>query len=478
MKVFKEPNPPERASGSFETLGFLDSNFHNEIKILIPGKFLVFGFFTSIKSRFDKSWNRSEEGDFRVYKIVSLEFPGYSNFERGSVKSHLFERKFNQEGFVRLKVYLSDEFSFRDQYDISEGLESIDEWSEDFISKNEIFCNLKSGYSFRCGKSHKSYFSSKNINFDQKVTHKLSFFDVKLNICCRDSLGENEHNHLKGEFSDNIANTLGQLELLTLRLCDYLSVLAGRIIDPLYYEYEILDLSGFVGGLIIPVLDYIRLNTNLHHWPGGKDLVLSTALEAFLECCPVEDRISRGLFNLKSSLSRDYSSDLQVLAVCSSIEYYFAHWFWDMSGYDFLITHEEVKQKQKEFIESNYKNGKTPALSTFLPFFLEDIEIVYEYSETLNLLDFRNKILHGGLFSESAEFLSAVQMGRHLAASILNAVLKRVSKTENKSIYDQIKTNTTTSSYLDDSHWLFVEEARQELADFKSSGRLGKYWSI
>ncbi|MEO0537946.1 MAG: hypothetical protein AAF215_29320 [Cyanobacteria bacterium P01_A01_bin.123] len=474
-KVFKKTASRKTEEGSHENLGFINQ-FKNEIKIIIPGKLVIFGFFTSIQTRLDNSRNRVESGDFAAYKIISLEFPGYVRFQENGVKHFLFDRNNEQPSYVRLKVYLSDELSFKDKYNISESL-NVDGDNDDYVVLHEVFCLLKSGYLFRCGKSRKSFSSVETVSIDQQIIYKLSFFDLKLE---RQNLMREIR--ADGEEANNFntcADVLKQLELTSMKLCDYISIIAGRIIEPIYYEYEASISGRSITGLMLPIFENIRLNTNATHWPtqNSNSSNISLMLEAFLECCPLEERVERGLFNLKSSLSKDYSSDLQILAICSSIEYFFAHWFWDLDGYNFLMNHHDVAQRKKKFVERNHADGKTPALSTYLKLFLENIEVLYNHEKTLKLLEYRHKILHGGLFSETSEFLSTIQTGRSLAAQIMNSILKAISKSDNIDIYEQIIAAPLISSYLSSSHWLDVESARNELVNFESSEILGKYWS-
>ncbi|MDB9528641.1 hypothetical protein PN498_21800 [Oscillatoria sp. CS-180] len=471
-KVFKRTASRKIEKGSHETLGFINQ-FKNETKIIIPGKLIIFGFFTSIQTKLDSSRNCVESGIFAAYEIISLEFPGYVRYQEDEMKHFLLDRNNEQPNSIRLKVYLSDEFSFKDKYNISESL-NVD----NNVVLPEVFCLLKSGYLFRCGKSRKSFSSVETVSIDQQIIYKFSFFDLKLEK--QNLMGEIK---VDGEETNNFngcADVLKQLELISMKLCDYISIIAGRVIEPIYYEYEVSISGRSINGLMLPVFEHIRLNTNATHWPtqNSSSSDLSSMLEAFLECCPLEERMERGLFNLKSSLSKDYSSGLQILAICSSIEYFFAHWFWGLSGYSFLMNHPDVAQRKKRSMEKNHADGKTPALSTYLKVFLEKIEVIYNHEETLKLLEYRHKILHGGLFSETSEFLLTIQTGRSLSAQIMNSILKSISKSDNTDVYEQIVAAPLISSYLNSSHWLDVESARNELVNFESSEILGKYWSI
>ncbi|MBW4485127.1 MAG: hypothetical protein KME14_21530 [Tildeniella torsiva UHER 1998/13D] len=354
--------------------------------------------------------------------------------------------KNGERSFTQLRAYLNDEFSSVDKiFNVKfENTPVQESEKEDFlINKESLYCCLNSGYEVKCGKKYVAHknngiFFRKNID----TLYNLSFIDIRVPV------DNKTINSSLGDISANLAILLAQhLEELLNDLCAYLSVVCGREILPIYFEYSISDQSKFIWGRIVPIWERRRIPKMSKSWPTEGIHFLGN-VTSFLECCPFNKQLSRGIGHLKLTVYES-TAELKLMAACAAIEYFYSFWFRELDGLSKLVAanHEDNKLVDKNIIKRLRKlvvskETKTPFLSTVIRFFLNDLGLDWKkYMDDSGIpffIEIRNTIVHGDFTAEDTDIFKAEDIAKKMASEILYSVLEKVTKSDDVSLYKSL----------------------------------------
>lgn len=336
----------------------------------------------------------------------------------------------DSEHFVSLRAYLNDEVSLHDKYFITEfqNMPSRkNRTSNNLIGEQNLYCALNSGYSIRCGKkyiAHKNHNVFYNNNID--TLYKLSFIDVKLSLI--NNLGIDDPKDV--EIASHLENVLNDT-------CAFLSIICVREILPIYYDYSIFTHTKYIDGYIIPVWGRRKIQKNSNSSSNQGINFLNNAI-AFLECCPINKQLSRGIQHLKLTVYES-SVELKLMASCSAIEYFYSFWFQNMDGLLKIVnessnTNPLLNLRDRDFRKLREIRPKTPFLSMVIRFFVNDLSIDWakymNADDTPMFIKVRNDLLHGNSIYDDTLIFQAEEVAQKLATAILFSIMKRNSRAD------------------------------------------------
>lgn len=394
----------------------------------------------------------------------------------------------NAGNFVRLRAYLNDEFSSFDgvfNKEFQNTAEIFEKGIQESIKKPNIYCALNSGYKVKCGKKYSAHndnniFGRRNID----TLYKLSFIDVINTL-------EN-HQKAKGlcvDSFDDHANEISSIQHLedTLnKLCAFLSIVCDYEVLPVYYDYSVYSQDKYIYGRIIPIWKRRRVARISRSWP-TQGIHFMGNITSFLECCPIDKRLGRGIEHLKLTVYES-TVELRLLAACSAVEYFYSYWFWQMDGCEKLMNGISQENsliglgasyinKLKKILGS--ADGKTPHLSRVIRFFLRDLKVdwlTYMSEEgSPEFLQVRNELLHGSFISDDILIFRSEETAKRLGTEILFSIMKVISKSNDLSLYEDLPIRKPQKDFytLSDG-WSEVKTVLDELHSKKD---VKKFWN-
>lgn len=385
----------------------------------------------------------------------------------------------DSEYFVKLKAYLNDEYSSHDDAWSSE-FENVpqryrrnraeEEIEKSFLDSFSLYCALNSGYEVQCGKkfvTHKDHdlFYRRNI----ETLYRLSFIDVTVSLKSeRLSLPKQGDLYDETYLVEHLEDTLNDA-------CGFLSIVRDHEILPIYYDYSIYSKNRYTYGRIIPVWNRRKIPKINKAWINSKiNFFHDVAL--FLECCPLDKRLSRGIHHLKLTVY-EATIELRLMAACSAIEYFYAYWLSEMDGASKLLTANE--NNRLTFLSKNdvcnleaLKSGSnkhTPPLSKIISFFLRDIGSDWENhvgNYSFEFIQIRNYLLHGNFTSDETTLFSAEDSAQKIGTEILFRIMKVISKSNHLELYDELPVGKPSQDfYVISNGWTELRNALNELYD-------------
>lgn len=445
---------------------------HDELQqiLVIKGSILLMGYSMPL-------FNINDNDGVTNFNVVK--FITYS----GLPKNFNFEEK--SDYFFQLRAYLNDEFSSSDDSFITEFQNTprprnID--ADTIADKRSLYCALNSGYEVKCGKKYVTnkdhdIFYRKNID----TLYKLSFIDIRI------PLNNQGINNLIIQEAQEIEVSLARhLENVLNDVCAFLSILCEREILPIYYDYSMCSQNKYISGRIIPIWERRRIPRISQSWPTEGIHFLGN-VTSFLECCPLSKQLSRGIGHLKITVYES-TVELKLMAACSAIEYFYSYWFWEIDGLSKLIdgcsqnnqllsSHKKLVKKLKNIQSSS--DSTTPALSTVIRFFVNDLNIdgkKYMDSEDIPLfIKVRNKLLHGSFISDDKEIFQAEEIAQKLGTEILLAIMKIISKADDAQSYESLPVRPLEKDFYKFSDgWPEIKDILDELHSEEKSKR---FWN-
>lgn len=391
--------------------------------------------------------------------------------------------------FVQLRAYLNDDYSLDDSWGTE--FENIPERRQKYFSAEEgrrrfeenlsLYCTLMSGYEIKCGKkyvTHKDHGVLRRRNIE--TLYHLSFLDVSIpfNACFI------QDKNLFDEVSlfQHLENTLNDA-------CAFLSIVCDYEILPIYYDYSIYSRNKYVYGRVIPIWSRRKISRISKSWP-TQGINLFHNVASFFECCPIDRKLSRGIRHLQLTVC-EATVELKLMAACSSIEYFYSYWFWNMQGLSKLIEAIKTKNtlvflknknnkdvKDLENLQNN-KDGKTPYLSTVIRFFLNSIGIDWkkyiDATGTPHFIKIRNELLHGSFTSDDTVLFIAEDCAQKVSAEILFKIMKIISKSNVLESYDKLPVRSPEQDFYNISEgWEELSNAFDELC---SDSDTGIFWA-
>jgi hypothetical protein len=409
---------------------------------------------------------------FNVVKLIT--YKGYHS-------SIDFRNDFGDD-FIQLRAYLNDEFSSIDEIFNTEFENTPRQRNQDFTNRPGPYCILNSGYKFKCGKKyivHQDHdvLYKKNI----EVLYKLSFIDIMV------SLFNETINKFNDSDNDPEVNLSRHLEEVVNNLCGFLSIICNYEILPIYYDYSIYSQNKYMIGRIIPIWKRRKIAKVSRAW-FTRGIHFAGDITLFLECCPINKQISRGIEHLKITVYES-TVELQLMAACSAIEYFYSYWFWELEGVKKLENavfekNSLIKLKKKNIDDlkkqSNKNDKKTPYLSQVIQFFLKDLEIEREkyintnHEVTPTFIQIRNKLLHGSFISDDLAIYESKEVAQKLATKILFAIMKRISQSNESNLYENLLVRPPIRDFytLSDG-WVEIKELLNEL---HNNQKPKKFW--
>ncbi len=403
---------------------------HDELHqiLVIKGSILLMGYSMPL-------FNINDNDGVTKFNVVK--FITYS----GLSKNLNFEEK--SDYFFQLRAYLNDEFSSRDDSFITEFQNTprplnID--ADTIAEKQSLYCALNSGYEVKCGKkyiTHKDHdilLYRKNI----ETLYKLSFIDIRI------PLNNQGINNLIIQEAQEIEVSLARhLENVLNDVCAFLSIVCDREILPIYYDYSMCAQNKYIYGQIIPIWERRRIPRISKSWP-TEGIHFLDNVTSFLECCPLSKQLSRGIGHLKITVYES-TPELKLMAACSAIEYFYSYWLWEIDGLSklrdgcsqinqLLSEHKKLGKLLDQLQPSS--DSRTPALSTVIRFFVNDLNIEGKKYMDMDskdrplFIEVRNKLLHGSFISDDKEIFQAEEIAQKLGIEILLAIMKIISKAD------------------------------------------------
>lgn len=399
------------------------------------------GSFASIDIKLNKSTKKAVVIQEKVILMGSSHMPNhhkpvinfrcYKMFIYSGWNSNLpFGEDFSD--FVRLKAYLNDDVSSFDKFFGVEfqGLPNK-QHNDSKLGEPEYFspyCYLNSDYELKCGKSfviHSQHsFREPNI----ETFYRFSFIDILHSI--------KTHNH-----PILLTQKIQELEETMFQCCAFLSILCDYEIIPVYYEFTIYSksLDKQILGKLVPIREKARISRLSKAWP-KQGVALHHNAEAFLECCPLDKQLSNGILQLKTTVL-DVTSELKLYTSCSAIEYFYSYWLRNLGGLQEMenafLQNSPLQPLDKKFHnslnEAKNVNGRTPALSSTIRFFLNKLAIDWnKYIKTSkgtpDFLNIRNNLLHGKYTDGDLPIIYASQVAEKIAIEVMLYILKKISK--------------------------------------------------
>ena len=344
--------------------------------------------------------------------------------------------------FVQVRAYLNDEFSSSDDSFITEfenmpGPRNID--ADTIADKRSLYGALNSGYEVKCGKKYVTHtdhdiFYTKNI----ETLYKLSFIDIRIPL---NNQGIN--NLIIQEAQEIEVSLVRHLENVLNDVCAFLSIVCDREILPIYYDYSICSQNKYIDGQIIPIWERRRIPRISKSWP-TLGIHFEGNVTSFLECCPLSKQLSRGIEHLKITVYES-TPQLKLMAACSAIEYFYSYWLWEIDGLsklrDGCSQNNQLLSEHKKLVSildklQSSSDSRTPALSTVIRFFVNDLNIEGKKYMDMDskdrplFIEVRNKLLHGSFISDDKEIFQAEEIAQKLGIEILLAIMKIISKAD------------------------------------------------
>ena len=410
---------------------------HDELHqiLVIKGSILLMGYSMPLLNINDNDGVTN----FNVVKFISYSgLPKDLNFEEKSDYS------------FQLRAYLNDEFSSRDDSFITEFKNTprprnID--ADTIADKRNLYCALNSGYEVKCGKkyvTHKDHDVLYTKNID--TLYKLSFIDIRI------PLNNQGINNLIIQEAQEIEVSLARhLENVLKDVCAFLSIVCDREIWPIYYDYSMCSQNKYIYGQIIPIWERRRIPRISQSWP-TQGIHFLDNVTSFLECCPLRKQLSRGIRHLKVTVYES-TVELKLMAACSAIEYFYSYWLREIDGLSklrdgcsqnnqLLSEHKNLVKKLKNIQSSS--DSTTPALSTVIRFFVNDLNIEGKKYMDMDSKDIplfikvRNELLHGSFISDDKEIFQAEEIAQKLGTEILLAIMKIISKADDAQSYKSL----------------------------------------
>ncbi|MBN3899597.1 MAG: hypothetical protein HWQ41_31320 [Nostoc sp. NOS(2021)] len=409
--ILKDDNRDE--NGSFANID-IKSSTANKKAIVIQEKVVLMG--SSHMPNYYKPVI-----NFRCYKMFI--YSGWnSNLPFGEYVSD----------FVRLKAYLNDDVSSHDEIFGVEFQGLPKKQNKDLnLGEPEYFspyCSLNSEYELKCGKSYvihnQDSFRQPNI----ETFYKLSFIDILRSIKTQNNLSLLTHN-------------IQELEQTMFQCCAFLSILCDYEIIPIYYDFTIYSkcLDKQIQGKLVPIWEKAKISRLSKAWP-KQGVALHHNAEAFLECCPLDKQLSNGILELRTTVL-DVTSESKLYASCSAIEYFYSYWLRNLGGVQKMekafIQNSPLLPSDKKFnyslIDAKKANGRTPALSLTIRFFLDKLGIdwnkyIKKSKGTPDFLNIRNNLLHGKYTDGDLPVIYASQVAEKIAIEVMLYILKKISK--------------------------------------------------
>lgn len=416
-----------------------------------------------------------------VTKFNVVKFITYS----GLPNNFHFEE--NLDDFFQLRGYLNDEFSSLDHYFITEFQNTprplnID--ADTIAEKRSLYCALNSGYEVKCGKkyiTHKDHdiFYRKNI----ETLYKLSFIDIRI------PLKNHRINNLIIREAQEIEVSLARhLETVLNDVCAFLSIVCEREILPIYYDYSICSQNKYIYGQIIPIWERRRIPRISQSWPTQGIHFLGN-VTSFLECCPLSKQLSRGIGHLKITVYES-TVELKLMAACSAIEYFYSYWLWEIDGLsklrDGCSQNNQLLSEHKKLVKKlnnpqPSSDSRTPALSTVIRFFVNDLNIEGKKYMDMDskdrplFIEVRNKLLHGSFISDDKEIFQAEEIAQKLGTEILLAIMKIISKADDAQSYESLPVRPLEKDFYKFSDgWPEIKDILDEL---HSEEKSKQFWN-
>jgi len=354
--------------------------------------------------------------------------------------------------FVQLRAYLNDDYS-RDSTWGEEFMNTAQQISKSFSKDLGLYCALNSGYEIRCGKkyiTHNDHSFSHRRNIEN--LYKLSFLDVYKPLNTKSIyLDEKEENYSE-------INELKHLEKLIDDACAFLSIIRDYEIFSIYYDFSIYYQQKYVSGTVIPICNRKKISRISKYFiTNGTSLFHNAA--SFFECCPMNNRLSRGIQHLKLTVC-DATVELKLMAACSAIEYFYSYWFWDMHGLQKLIQQATQNENPLASLKNlnklkNDQSGKTPYLSKVIRFFLDEIGVNWRnYDIDIDernpplFIQIRNDLLHGSFTSnDDVRLFLAEDCAQKIGTEILFKIMKLISKSNDIDSYEKLPIRTPEKEF-------------------------------
>ncbi|MEG4587057.1 hypothetical protein QUA54_17815 [Microcoleus sp. MOSTC5] len=426
--------------------------------------------------------------------LIGYSIPPYGGITNFNVVKFITYWGLNKDFHVaekpnyQVRAYLNDEFSSIDDSFITEfentpgGSRNID--ADTIADKRSLYCALNSGYEVKCGKkyvTHKDHdiLYTKNI----ETLYKLSFIDIRI------PLNNPAINNLIIQESQEIEVSLARhLENVLNDVCAFLSILCDREILPIYYDYSMCSQNKYISGRIIPIWERRRIPRISKSWP-TLGIHFEGNVTSFLECCPLSKQLSRGIGHLKITVYES-TVELKLMAACSAIEYFYSYWLWEIDGLSklrdgcsqnnqLLSEHKKLVKKLKNIQSSS--DSTTPALSTVIRFFVNDLNIEGKKYMDMDSKDIplfikvRNELLHGSFISDDKEIFQAEEIAQKLGTEILLAIMKIISKADDAQSYKSLPVRPLEKDFYKFSDgWPEIKDILDELHSEEKSKR---FWN-
>lgn len=380
-----------------------------------------------------------------VIKVTSFEVNRNTIFDSGK-RYYEISNSSNiilETNWIRTKIYLSNEYC-------------INDWTLESGAK--IYCLSRSGFYFRCGRSHITHQESRTTRNNYERTYKFSFIEFIKPIQASDLLATKDYlssNQGQDEISYSLNHPLLESEIrncefLSERACDFLSILSNQELSPVFLEYEFHVNGKSMQGKTIPVISRRKLEQH------GKSFScfnynLTRDFSFFLENSSLHEKINRGISSLRMSVSTNIAN-LKLISSCSALEYFYSFWLFEMGGFEELLKFANTPDKKRLY--SLKEKGKTPQLSAYIKQFIlflnleDNIEYINFEEEQQFFLDVRNKLLHGQFTSGcDIKIFEASEISQSLATEVLISIMKILNPFCRDKFYKNLKARKPLLSF-------------------------------
>ena len=278
------------------------------------------------------------------------------------------------------------------------------------------------------------------------------------------------------------------LETVLNDVCAFLSIVCEREILPIYYDYSICSQNKYIYGQIIPIWERRRIPRISQSWPTQGIHFLGN-VTSFLECCPLSKQLSRGIGHLKITVYES-TVELKLMAACSAIEYFYSYWLWEIDGLsklrDGCSQNNQLLSEHKKLVKKlnnpqPSSDSGTPALSTVIRFFVNDLNIEGKKYMDMDskdrplFIEVRNKLLHGSFISEDKEIFQSEEIAQKFGTEILLAIMKIISKADDAQSYESLPVRLLEKDFYKFSDgWPEIKDILDEL---NSEEKSKQFWN-
>jgi hypothetical protein len=421
---------------SLENRDFADvmaSKRAHTVTVIIKSQMIIIGTFReSSRSLVDNV----ERISLNVIRVTSFKVNRFARLQGGRkyYATSNSPQVIPESNWIRIKAYLNNEYCMND-------------WILE--SKEITYCLLNSGYYFKSGCLRLVHQEPRITRSNYERTYKFSFIEFIRPIqpsqllATANSTSASQNQKVSFPLKDYFfLNEVRDAELLSGAACDFLSVLSGQELSPIFFEYEIHINGKSIKGQTIPVSSKRKLEQHgkLFSYP-NHNLNLLRDFSFFLENCPLHEKLSRGISSLRMAISTDIVN-LQLLSSCSALEYFFSFWLFEMHGFGKLL--KSIDNKRAKKLNRIRDKGQTPKLSEYLkPFLLHltlsDLEYI-DLESSQPFLNVRNELLHGRFISDhDIEIFEARAIAQSLATEVLISIMQILNPLCRDEFYKNVK---------------------------------------